>query len=313
MKRAILRAATNFIYFSLNLIMVLISTLVPFYYSVIALTEPQTVTTVIQNIDYKNLIKKTPALETTLKDYGIDYKKADEIMKSKEAGELIEVYADEATEILLTLPENRKIDSSLIKELVDENIDKVLTVTKKNTNIKFNQEEVKKTVSNYIEENESVIEECVPVFEQARTVIKQIKFSRIVSRTLSLPFIIIFTAVMIMITALIFIIKRRKFNGLLFLGADFTVISIILGLTVYFCKSSFVTSLALKMSDFGVSIIESAVSVYADGIIIAVIIAVALAVIAFMLFAVLRYIKSIPPTVCDILDTLNTDDNSPRH
>lgn len=311
MKRAILRAATNFIYFSLNLIMVLISTLVPFYYSVIALTEPQTVTTVIQNIDYKNLIKKTPALETTLKDYGIDYKKADEIMKSKEAGELIEVYADEATEILLTLPENRKIDSSLIKELVDENIDKVLTVTKKNTNIKFNQEEVKKTVSNYIEENESVIEECVPVFEQARTVIKQIKFSRIVSRTLSLPFIIIFTAVMIMITALIFIIKRRKFNGLLFLGADFTVISIILGLTVYFCKSSFVTSLALKMSDFGVSIIESAVSVYADGIIIAVIIAVALAVIAFMLFAVLRYIKSIPPTVCDILDTLNTDDNSP--
>ena len=313
MKRAILRAATNFIYFSLNLIMVLISTLVPFYYSVIALTEPQTVTTVIQNIDYKNLIKKTPALETTLEDYGIDYKKADEIMKSKEAGELIEVYADEATEILLTLPENRKIDSSLIKELVDENIDKVLTVTKKNTNIKFNQEEVKKTVSNYIEENESVIEECVPVFEQARTVIKQIKFSRIVSRTLSLPFIIIFTAVMIMITALIFIIKRRKFNGLLFLGADFTVISIILGLTVYFCKSSFVTSLALKMSDFGVSIIESAVSVYADGIIIAVIIAVALAVIAFMLFAVLRYIKSIPPTVCDILDTLNTDDNSPRH
>lgn len=313
MKRAILRAATNFIYFSLNLIMVLICTLVPFYYSVIALTEPQTVTTVIQNIDYKNLIKKTPALETTLKDYGIDYKKADEIMKSKEAGELIEVYADEATEILLTLPENRKIDSSLIKELVDENIDKVLTVTKKNTNIKFNQEEVKKTVSNYIEENESVIEECVPVFEQARTVIKQIKFSRIVSRTLSLPFIIIFTAVMIMITALIFIIKRRKFNGLLFLGADFTVISIILGLTVYFCKSSFVTSLALKMSDFGVSIIESAVSVYADGIIIAVIIAVALAVIAFMLFAVLRYIKSIPPTVCDILDTLNTDDNSPRH
>lgn len=311
MKRAILRAATNFIYFSLNLIMVLISTLVPFYYSVIALTEPQTVTTVIQNIDYKTLIKKTPALETTLKDYGIDYKKADEIMKSKEAGELIEVYADEATEILLTLPENRKIDSSLIKELVDENIDKVLTVTKKNTNIKFNQEEVKKTVSNYIEENESVIEECVPVFEQARTVIKQIKFSRIVSRTLSLPFIIIFTAVMIMITALIFIIKRRKFNGLLFLGADFTVISIILGLTVYFCKSSFVTSLALKMSDFGVSIIESAVSVYADGIIIAVIIAVALAVIAFMLFAVLRYIKSIPPTVRDILDTLNTDDNSP--
>lgn len=290
--------------------MILICTIVPFYYSVIALTEPQTVTTVIQNIDYKTLIKKTPSLEATLKDYGIDYKKADEIMKSKEAGELIEVYADEATEILLSIPENRKIDSSLVKELVDENIDKVLTVTKENTNIEFDEKEVKETVSNYIAENESSIEEYVPVFEQARTVIKQIKFSRIVSRTLTLPFIIIFTAVIIMITALIFIIKRRQFNGLLFLGADFTAVSIILGLTVYFCKSSFVTSLAVKMSDFGVSIIESAVSLYEDRIIIAIIIAATLAVLAFMLFAALRYLKSIPPSVSDTADITSTGEGS---
>ena len=168
MKRAILRAATNFIYILLNLLIILICTIVPFYYSVIALTEPQTVTTVIQNIDYKTLIKKTPALETTLKDYGIDHEKADEIMKSKEAGELIEVYVDEATEILLSIPENRKIDSSLVKELVFQNIDKVLTVTKENTNIEFDPKEVKATVSNYIAENESSIEEYAPAFEQAR-------------------------------------------------------------------------------------------------------------------------------------------------
>lgn len=311
MKRTILCAATNFIYFLLNLLMVLICTIVPFYYSVIALTEPQTVTTVMQNIDYKTLIKKTPALEATLKDYGIDYKKADEIMKSKEAGELIEVYVDEASEILLTLPENQKFDSSLVKELVDENIDKVLTVTKENTNIEFDEKEVKETVSEFIAENESNIEEFAPVFEQARTVIKQIKLSKIVSRTLTLPFIIIFASVVLVITALIFIIKRRQFYGLLFLGGDFTAVSIILGLTVYFCKSSFVTSLAVKMSDFGVSIIESAVSLYEDRIIIAIIIAATFAVLAFMLFAALRYLKSIPPTVSDIADIPSTSDGSP--
>lgn len=313
MKRVILRAVTNFIYILLNSLMILICTIVPFYYSVIALTEPQTVTTVIQNIDYKTLIKKTPTLEATLKDYGIDYKKADEIMKSKEAGELIEVYVDEASEILLTLPENQKFDSSLVKKLVDENIDKVLTVTKENTNIEFDEKEVKATVSNYIAENESNIEEFAPVFEQARTVIKQIKFSRIVSRTLTLPFIIIFASVVLAITALIFIIKRRQFNGLLFLGADFTAVSIILGLTLYFCKSSFVTSLAVKMSDFGVSIIESAVSVYEDRIIIAIIISTTLAVLAFMLFAALRYLKSIPPIVSDTADIPSTSDGSPSY
>ena len=142
--------------------------------------------------------------------------------------------------------------------------------------------------------------------EQARTVVKQIKLSKIVARTLTLPFIIIFTAVMLIIAALIFIIKRRNFNGLLFLGLDFTLVSLALGLTVYFCKSSFVTSLALKMSDFGVSIIESAVSVCADRIIIALIIAAALAVLSIMFFAALRYINSIPPKIGDTSDVITS-------
>ncbi|MGN0493659.1 MAG: hypothetical protein ACI4F7_08435 [Acutalibacteraceae bacterium] len=302
MKRKILRAATGFLYLFLNLFLIIICALVPFYYSVIALTQPQTVTTIIQNIDYKELVKSTPAVETTLKKYGIDYKKADEIMKSKETGKLIELYTDEATEILLSIPDNRKFDSSLVKELVDDNIDEVLTVAKETSDLKFNESRVKTAVNQYIAENESELEAVAPVLEQARTVIKQIKLSKIVARTLSLPFIIIFTAFMLAVALLIFLIKRRSFNGLLFLGLDFTAVSLALGLTIYFCKSSFVTSLALKMSDFGVSIIESAVSVCTDRIIIALIISAVLAVLGFMFFAALRYLNSSPPKIADTSD-----------
>ena len=159
---------------------------------------------------------------------------------------------------------------------------------------------------NYIEKNEKELEEYVPVLEQARTIVKQIKLSKIVARTLTLPFIIIFTAVMLIIAALILIIKRRNFNGLLFLGLDFTLVSLALGLTVYFCKSRFVTSLALKMSDFGVSIIESAVSVCADRIIIALIIAAALAILSIMFFAALRYLNSIPSKIGDTSDVITS-------
>lgn len=302
MRRKILRAAVNFLYLFPNLFLVIICALVPFYYSVIALTEPQTVTTIIQNIDYQALVKSTPSIEKTLKSYGIDYKKADEIMKSKETGKLIELYTDEATEILLSIPESRRLDTPLIKELVEDNIDKVLTVAKETSDVKFNQSEVKTAVNKYIAENESQLEAFTPVLEQARTVVKQIKLSKIVARTLSLPFIIIFTAVMLIIAAVIFLIKRRNYNGLLFLGLDFTVISLVLGLVIFYCKSRFVTSLALKMSDFGVSIIESAVSVCADRIIIALAISAALAVVAFMFFAALRYLKSIPTKTTDISD-----------
>lgn len=299
MKRRLFNAAVNFLYLPLNLFLILVCTLVPFYYSITALTKPQTVTTIIQNIDYKTLVKSTPAVEKTLKSYGIDYKKADEIMKSKEAGKMIELYADEATEILLSVPENRKFDASLIKEIVNENIDDVLTVAKETANLRFNENEVKKTVNNFIAQNERQIEEYAPVLEQTRTVVKQIKLSKMVARTLTLRFIIIFIAVMLGVASLIFLIKRHRFNGLLVLGVDFAVISITLGLIIYFCKSSFVTSLALQMSDFGVSIIKSAVSVYTDRIIFADIIATALAVLSFMFFGALRYMCAEPTGLTD--------------
>lgn len=289
MARKLFRVAVNFLYLILNLFLILICILVPFYYSVIALTKPKAITTVIQNIDYKALVKSSPAIEKTLKSYGIDYKKADEIMKSKEAGEVIELYADEATEVLLSIPDNRRINVPFIKKLVNNNIDNVLTDVKESSDIKFNKNEVKTAVNEYIEENESQLEEYAAVLEQARTVVKQIKLSEIVARTFSLPFIIIFAAAILGIAILVFLIKRRKFNGLLVLGLDFAVISISLILIVYFCNSSIVTSLALRMSDFGVSIIKSAVSVYTGRIIIAVIIAAALAVLAIMLFGALRY------------------------
>ena len=129
----------------------------------------------------------------------------------------------------------------------------------------------------------------MPALEQIRTVVKQIKMSQIVVRTLSLPFVIAFTAVILGIALIIVLIKRRKLKGVLFLGVDFAVISLTLGLTVFFCRSSFVTALALEMSDFGVSIIESAVSVCTDGIITAAIISAVLAFLAIMLFGALRY------------------------
>lgn len=289
MARKLFRVAGNFLYLLLNLFLILICILVPFYYSVIALTKPKTITTVIQNIDYKALVKKTPTVEKALESYGIDYKKADEIMKSKEAGELIEVYADETTEILLSLPENRKIHTSHIKNMINDNIGDFLKVAEETTDIEFDEKEVETAVNEYVEENEGELKAFVPVLEQIRTVVKQIKMSQIVARTLSLPFVIAFTAVILGIALIIILIKRRKLKGVLFLGVDFAVISLALGLSVFFCRSSFVTALALEMSDFGVSIIESAVSVCTDGIITAAIISAVLAVLAIMLFGALRY------------------------
>ena len=62
------------------------------------------------------------------------------------------------------------------------------------------------------------------------------------------------------------------------------------------------------MSDFGVSIIESAVSVYDDRIIIAVIVSSVLAILSFTIFAALRRLKSISSSVSDTADVPMTAD-----
>ena len=56
---------------------------VPFYYSIIALTKPETVAMVIQEIDYKKVIEKNPTIKSTLDKYKITPAEADTIMKSK--------------------------------------------------------------------------------------------------------------------------------------------------------------------------------------------------------------------------------------
>ena len=299
MKREIFSSAVYFLYLLLNLFLIIISALVPFYYSVIALTQPETVTAIIQNIDYKTLVKETPYVEAALKDYGIDYKKADEIMKSKKTGKLIALYTDEATEILLSIPENRKFSTALIKELVDENIDTVLNIAEENTNVNIDEKNVKANVEKYINENENELKEFAPVLEQARTIVKQIKLSKIIERTLSLEFMIIFAGIVAVMMIAICFLKRRKFKGFLFLGIDFFAITAALALIILFCKSSFITSLALQMSDFGVSIIESAVSVCTEKILIAAIISGVFTVIFFMFFIVAHCNMNKKPPVSD--------------
>lgn len=305
MKRKILSVTANVFFALLNLLLIVLSAFVPFYYSVIALTKPETVTTIIQNVDYKTLVKNTPEIRDSLKEYGIDYEEADRIMKSKQTGELIELYADEATEILLSIPENRKFSVSLIKQLVNKNLDTVLNITEENTDIKFNRKIVKSEVNKYMNANERVLKAYTPVLEQARTVVKQIRLSKLVERSLSLQFIILFTAVITMLIIAICLLKRRNFKSFLFLGIDFAVISIILGSVILFCKTGFITSLALQMSDFGVSIIESAVSVCTEKIIGVLIISVMFTVLFFSFFTTARCAvgkKTVTDNPAEVLD-----------
>lgn len=273
----------------LSIIVVFGVIVIPFYYSITALTTPETVAMVIQEVDYKKVIQKNPTIKKTLKKYGITPKDADSIMKSKKTGELVELYADEVREIFLDIPEEVKLDVPYIKELVDNNTDKFLDLAEQNTNLKFKRKEVQKNVDTFFETNEVVIEESVQVIEQVRDVVKIIHTSRVLQRQISLWVAVAFIATVFIILAIIIALMRS--NGFLWVGIDFTVISILLFAIIVFSKSSFIADIALKMSDFGTQIIESAISISTQKMIIAVFGTVILAMLFISFYVLLKVLK----------------------
>ncbi|MBE6739248.1 MAG: hypothetical protein E7565_02900 [Ruminococcaceae bacterium] len=273
----------------LSIVFILGVVAVPFYYSVIALTEPETVAIVIQEVDYKTVIHKNPAIKKTLAKYNITPTKADKIMKSKQTGELVEIYADEVTQIFLDIPKEQKLNASFLKQLIEDNTDKFLDIAEDNTNIKFNREKTKQEVDDFIEKNEVVIEESVSVIEEVRDVVKTIYTSHILEKKLSF-----WIAIALIISAFAFIaviIILMHSNGFLWIGIDFAIISILLGLIIAFCSSNFISTLALKISDFGTHIIESAITISTEKMIIAVFSTVIMTMLFMAFFTVVKLLK----------------------
>ena len=267
MKNKILKIAGTVFCAVLSIIFVLMSVAVPFYYSITALTKPKTITEVVQSVDYKTVIKKTTVIETALKQSGITPEKAEEFMKSEEAGEIIELYTDEATEILLNIPKDRMFDVELIKKIAEENLDDFVKIAEENTGKNFSEKKIKKNVDTFIEKNERQIEEAIPVIETTRKVVKTVHESKAIEKTLSTKFAIILSLIGLAFFAVVITIKRT--DGLLWLCVDCMISSIILAAVLIFQQSNLISKMALKLSAFNVEIIESAVSVCGEKIAIA--------------------------------------------
>lgn len=274
----------------LSLLLVLGVVAVPFYYSISALTKPETVSMVIQEVDYKKIIQKNPTIKKTLDKYDITPTKADTIMKSEQTGELLEIYADEVTHIFLDIPEDKKLDVPYIKKLVEDNTDKFLDITEEKTNFKFQRETVEKEVDNFLEKNVVVIEESVATIEQVRDVVKTIYTSRVVKKEVSVLVGVIFISLVFVVIAGIIALMRS--NGFLWVGIDFLLITTLLSFIIAFAKSNFISGLALKVSDFSVQIVESAISVSVEKMIIALFSSIIFAIIFIGFFVALKLLKN---------------------
>ena len=284
-----LKISGTFLSVILCTVFVLLAVSVPFYYSITGLTKPKTVTEIVQSVDYKTVIKKTPVLESALKQNGIDGEKADKFMKSEQASQLIEVYTDEATEILLNVPKDRMFDVELIKEIAEENIDELVKIAEENTGKNYSEKKIKKNVDTFIKKNEKQIEEVIPVIETTRKVVKTIHESKVIEQQLSLKTALILSAVAGVILIGVFFMK--KIGGCIWIGITCLISSVIQAMILIFSQSKLIEIIALRLSSFNVEIIESAISVCTEKIAISFCSTASGAFLLIALFAIIFFAK----------------------
>lgn len=266
MKKSI-KILGNFFCVILSAVFIILAVMVPFYYSITGLTVPKTVTEVVQGVDYKTVIEKTPAIKSALKKSKVTTTTVEKFMKSPQASELIEVYADEATEILLDIPKDRMFDVELIKEIAEEHVDDFVKIAEEKTGKNYSEKKIKKNVDTFIEKNEEQIEKSIPVIETTRKVVKTIHESNVIEQRISLKTILILSAVTCVILLCIFITKR--FRGCIWMGINCLIASVLLAALLVFSQSNLISMLALKLSSFNVEIIESAITICSEKVAIA--------------------------------------------
>jgi len=266
MKKSI-KILGNFFCVILSAVFIILAVMIPFYYSITGLTVPKTVTEVVQGVDYKTVIEKTPAIKSALKKSKVTTTTVEKFMKSPQASELIEVYADEATEILLDIPKDRMFDVELIKEIAEEHVDDFVKIAEEKTGKNYSEKKIKKNVDTFIEKNEEQIEKSIPVIETTRKVVKTIHESNVIEQRISLKTILILSAVTCVILLCIFITKR--FRGCIWMGINCLIASVLLAALLVFSQSNLISMLALKLSSFNVEIIESAITICSEKVAIA--------------------------------------------
>ncbi len=274
-----------------SVILVLLAVITPFYYSITGLTKPKAVKTVVQSIDYVQMVDQSAAVQQALAEYGVDGKAADEIMKSEQTGDLIEQYADKVTEILLTVPSDRPIDLPLLREVVDDNLDKVLNVAEENAGVALPRQEITTVVEGFIDENQQEIKQSLPLLETARSVIKTVRMSAVVSRTMTWQFGLLLGLVGAALVTAIILFHKKNAAGLLWITVDSGIASVLLLLLMLFSRHALVNTVAQRISGFGGDVVRSAIQVSTDTVEIGLVAAIACTVLSLGIYIGWRLYK----------------------
>lgn len=259
------------------------------YYSVAGLLHPKTITTVIQNIDYVEVLKESKELNQSFNELGLDEKTKEAVIESDSFNELWDDVAVEFSDFITDSDtEASKLDTSALKDIFKKHTDEILVVVNENSDKQIDKNELSEKIDEVFENKSDVIEKTVSNLEPIKEMVVSYETTtKTVYNTLKWYYILGFCLIEIIFLVLIYIMRRKNYGGFIWISVDTGVTGLLLSVVAIIIGSGLISKVLSDLPSVASIFVDSAINYILTNFIIALIICFAVmtaSIVACILF-----------------------------
>lgn len=273
----------------LSIIFVITTFSIVLYYSVAGLLHPKTITTVIQNVDYVEILKESKDLNQAFIDLGLDEETKDAVIKSDSFDELWDDVAVEFTNFLTdSNTDPNTLDTSALKDIVNNHTDDILAVVQENSDKPIEKNELSEKIDDVFENKSDVIEKTASKLEPIKQMVVTYETAtKTVYNTFKWYYILGFCLTEVFFLVLIYILRRKNYSGFIWISVNSGIAGLLLSAAAVVIGSSLVTKIMSSLPSFAGIFVDSAIQHILTKLILSLIICFAImiaSIVACVLF-----------------------------
>ena len=280
------------ILFSIFLSFIFITTafVLPIYYSVAGIFTPKTVSTVVQNIDFAEMINDSEKFNNAIKEFGIEKESVNEIMQSNEFGAFLESCTSTVMDAVFNNPESlNSFDPAVLKDIIDNHAADITNVLQEKLNLSVKKEDVQSTMHKLLDDNSDQIKENIlylaPYNEKSHPAYKIMSF---IQTTLKLPVILLTILFEALLLGLIYLLNKNKFGGFIWIIVNSVITALLLTAVFIIFKSNFITNAFISAPNILGNITTTMLGTVTAKLLIAIIVVGLIATAAITAFILLK-------------------------
>jgi hypothetical protein len=279
-----------FVAFVLSIVFIVTAFAMPLYYSVAGMLRPQTITTVLQHVDYVEVLKESKEVKQSMEELGIDVEVSNKIMQSEAVGEVLEDCAEKLTDLFSREDADlSEFNAAYLKGLVDEHLDGVLTAVETATGETIPKDELKDVINTALTEKADAIDDAVAELAPIKeTVVTYSTATELVQTTLKWQTILVLALLEALLLGLIYVVRLKNYGGFVWLAVDTGIVGGLLGAVTLVVSSDLATSIVARAPGFMKGMLSAAMGSIRTALVIATAVCFGVMVLSIVACSLLR-------------------------